>query len=140
MDFEEARALGREIGELVSGRGAGKQALEDLFKRYQIRDLDDDLRKKAEACEAETLPVLEMVSRPRNSTEVIAGQTVARFGNSRETLECCGELNVLIRKYFSWRGGNSRWGMREESYSRFELLSHEAAIAWIQKTYEPSDE
>ena len=133
MDFEEARALGREIVEIVEAGGEIKRPLEDLFERYQIPDLDDDLRKKAQTCNAGTLFVLEMVSRPRFSTEEIAGVTVGHFGKSWETLECCGELNVLIRKYVSWTAGNSRWRIREESYSWYELLSHEDAITWIQR-------
>ena len=133
MDFEEARALGREIVEIVKAGGDIKQPLEDMFKRYQVPDLNDDLREKAQACQAETLLVLEIVSQPKFSTEEIAGVTVGHFGKSRESLECCGELNVLIRKYVSWTAGNSRWGIREESYSRYELLSHAGAIAWIQR-------
>lgn len=140
MDLEEAGALGREIAEIVKAGGDSTRRLEDLFKRYQVPDLDDDLRKKAEVCEAETLLVLRMVSRPRYSAEVIAGQTVGHFGKSWETLECCGELNVLIRKYVSWSAGNSRWGIREESDSRYELLSREDAIAWIQRSHIPTGE
>lgn len=134
MDFEEARALGREIAEVVRAGADSTRHLDELFKRYQVSELNDELRKKAQACTATTLLVLEIASRPNDSTEVIAGRTVAHFGRSRVTLECCGELNVLIRKYFSWTGGNSRWGIREESYSRYELLSHEDAIAWIQQS------
>ena len=140
MDFEEARALGHEIVEIVKAGGDIKRPLEDLFKRYQVADLNDELRKKAQTCEAETLPVLEMTSRPTFSTEVIADVTVGHFGNSWETLECCGELNVLLRKYVSWTGGNSRWGIREERYARYELLSYENAIAWIQRLHPPAGE
>ncbi len=140
MNVEEARALGREITEIANASGDTRRHLTELFQRYQVRDLDDDLRKQAQACKAQTLWILEIASRPKDSTEVIAGVTVAHFGNSREILECCGELNVLVRRYFSWTGGNSRWGFREDSYSRYELLSHEDAISWIQQALIPAND
>ena len=137
MDFKEAQALGREIFEIVEAGGDRRGPLEELFKRYRVADLDDSLRKKAQKCKAGTWLVLKILDQPKYSTETIAGRDVGHYGRSWETLECCGELNLLVRKYVSWRAGNSRWGIREESYSTYDLLSHEDAIAWIQGLHIP---
>jgi hypothetical protein len=137
MDFKEAQALGREIVEIVEAGGDRREPLEELFKRYRVADLDDSLRKKAQKCKAGTWLVLKILDQPKYSTETIAGRDVGHYGRSWETLECCGDLNILVRKYVSWRAGNSRWGIREESYSTYDLLSHDDAIEWIERLHIP---
>jgi hypothetical protein len=140
MDFKEARALGNEIYEIVKAGGDRRVPLEELFKRYQVADLDDGLMKKARRCKAGTWLVLKILDQPRYTTETIAGRDVGHYGRSRETLECCGDLNLLVWKYVSWTAGNSRWGIREESYSTYDLLTHEDAIAWIERLHIPPGE
>ncbi|HEX8709444.1 MAG TPA: hypothetical protein VF723_14460 [Pyrinomonadaceae bacterium] len=139
MDSNEVKALGQEMLEIIRAGKNRREPLRELFQRYRIPDLNDELRAQAKACKAPTLMILSVSLSPSYSSESIAGRDVSHYHMSWEYLECCEALNVLVMRSVSMRSGNSRWGIKEESSESYELLTHEEAIQWIQQLFIPGD-
>ena len=128
MNRDEAIAFKRELFEVLGEGGNLRASLKELFNRHHIPELTDDLRDKSKVCNAQAWVIVSISTEVKHPVEMIAGRAVAQTHSRYVNLVCCEALHTLLRKSVYITNENPRWGIREECYKTYRLLTHDEAV------------
>jgi hypothetical protein len=131
MEASRLEEFKRELGEVVKQRDDLRRKLQELLERYEIPALTKEYRTRARKCKARLEFLHRLYENDYAWDEEIAGRTVRQWGGSYRNIYMCPEMDTFQLKNITYQNGNSRYHIRETSFTTCKLISPEEFVDLI---------